>query len=65
MASTIIVFERFSSNEVHIYFQVFQNSANIAEDDVTKKEREILEILEQEEKWKYNNTTNPEDNLIG
>lgn len=35
------------------------------EDEMTKKEREIIEILEKEERWRYSNNTTSEEKDIG
>lgn len=35
------------------------------EDEIMKKEREIIEILEKEERWRYSNNTTPEEKDIG
>ncbi|XP_069698666.1 uncharacterized protein smash isoform X2 [Periplaneta americana] len=35
------------------------------EDEIMKKEREIIEILEKEEQWRYRNNTTSEENDIG
>jgi hypothetical protein len=35
------------------------------EDEMMKKEREIIEILEKEERWRYSNNTTSEEKDIG
>lgn len=35
------------------------------EDEIVKKEREIIEILEKEEQWRYRNNTTSEEKDIG
>jgi F-box protein 20 len=35
------------------------------EDEMMKKEREIIEILEKEERWRYNSNTTSEEKDIG
>lgn len=50
------------------YFQTFGNtSITSEEDEILKKEREIIEVLEKEEQWRYGNKNShsAEQNDIG
>jgi hypothetical protein len=47
-------------------FQVYGTaSITSEEDEMMKKEREIIEMLEKEERWRYSNNTTSEEKDIG
>lgn len=54
-------------NSLFSYFQPYGNpSITSEEDEITKKEREIIEVLEKEEEWRYGKAlTAPENSAMG